>query len=270
MDDNWPYKFRRTLLDLQTAYKISDWDIINSLSDAANGYNVRSRKADFTWCKIRIVFENSVHRELPFHSSCYRILGDIIEDETKKYHDGLGLPKEDFLLKLDVLFQLISFVERDWKDRKRSQQEFANYFNDLVRKEKRMISTNKATALYDGFLRRWNKLYNPQRKSESSVDTSLLPKRKRDISLSPKRKRRIISDIDQPTPPPAPDNTNILTSRTRTSSSSTIEVNPPAPSSPIEFEFSLYPFTRQDLDNLPRPCSEILDKDWDKDFIPSE
>ena len=273
MDDDWPYKFRCTFLDLQAAYKISDRSIINILTDASNGYNVRSRRSEFVCCKIRMVFENSAHRELPLHSSCYGILGDIIKDETKKYYEGFGLPKEDFLLKLAILIQLILSIEKDWKIRERSQQELANYFNDLVRKEKRKISHNRSPALYDGFLKRWNERFNPQW-IERSAGSLIPPKEKR---------RRITSDTDQPnspqTFPTIPDNSNPATPTFEVNSSpgsvdtaSLFNLNYLTnsgnfgPTSETEIDFSMSPFSMQAFDDFPHPFPDIFDKDQDKEF----
>ena len=192
MVDNWTFKFRYALSNLQREYQISDRIIINSLSDAIHGVNIRSRGNEFRFCKVRISFDNSMYDELPFHSGCYGILRDIIEDEIEKSREGFGLPKTEFLTRLCILVQLISMIEKDWKIKERTQQEFADYFNDLVQKATKRISSSNAPSLCNGFLKRWNKLYNLQWELERSVHSCIPPKEKR---------RRITPVVDQPTAP---------------------------------------------------------------------
>ncbi len=232
MDDSWSCRFRLILTDLQKEYQILDRNIISSLSDAANGHSVRTRRHEFLWCKIRIIFENSSYKELPFHSSCYQILGDIILDETMKHSEGLGMTKDEFLLKLNILFQLISSIETKFLIRERSQQEFANHFNDLIRTEMRKIPSNKSTALYDGFLKRWNKLYNPRSEIESFEPT--------------KKKRRLTPNVDLDTVPYTFPSTTDFTSL----SSTTFHHNYPDDSNSDPPSHSLSPL--EDF-NLPNP-----------------
>jgi hypothetical protein len=127
-------------------------------------------------------FDRVIDNEFPHHSGCYWILGTIIEEEVAKKQEGMGLNQTEFLTKLCDLSKLVFMIEKSWNRQKRTPQQFADYFNVLVKKEMKLNRQYPLPALYSGFLKRWNKRHNPGWKVERFVE-----------SFNPDRKRRKVS-----------------------------------------------------------------------------
>ncbi len=253
--DNWSNNFRYALSDLQREYKISNSSIINSLSDAIYCKNSQSQGKYFKLCKIRLSFEDAVHKELPFHPSCYSILADIIREEIGKHQEGLGMPSGEFLTKIDLLDQLFSMITRRWVIQKRPEKEFVLYFNSVVRNERERVPLHSSPVLYDGFIKRWNKIYNPlQNKRERSEPGG---------SFRYEKRRRVMSSSVQEQPLVSP----------QTFPSAPVNSNPPPP-----VGVSSFPPDRQDDSSSSIPTTpnfssptlqnlfgspEIFDKNWE-------
>jgi len=186
MESNRYFKFKKALVDLQKEYEITNRIILNSLADAINGTDVGTKGDALRICKIRISFVRAVNNELSFYSGCYWILGCIIEEELERKKEGMGLNPTDFLSRLRILDRLVFMIGKSWKSEERTLQEFVNYFNLLLNKEKELAPTT-LHALYDGFLRRWNNLYNPKENRERPVEFHQPENKRRKVSIGLER-----------------------------------------------------------------------------------
>ena len=186
MGPNCYFKYRKALADLQKEYEITDRIIINSLTGAINGFDVRTKGDALRICKLLISFDRSVINDLPFYSGCYWILGCIIEEEVEKKKEGMGLNPTVFLLRLCVLDKLVFMIGKSWKSQERTPYEFANYFNRLFKKEKE-LAPKTSHALYDGFLRRWNELYNPKGNRERPAEFHQPENKRRKVTIGLER-----------------------------------------------------------------------------------
>nr|QBK85796.1 MAG: hypothetical protein LCMAC101_03910 [Marseillevirus LCMAC101] len=259
--DDWSHNFRRTLFELQIEYNISNTEIINSLSNAMHCKNGKSERRNFRWCKIRLSFENAVYHELPFYPGCYGILADIIRDEIEKHQEGLSMPRGEFLVKIDLLVQLISRIARRWAIRERSEKELAIYFNSLANEEKRRIPSDISPTLYNGFIKRWNRIYDPFYSKHERFNPG--------ISLQPEEKRRKVTsnaDLDQLQVVNQQPAVDCKSTAPQTFPNSPCNSNPPTPT------FDSEPHSYVPTFDPPSPISGLpgfLPVN-DKDFIPFE